>query len=687
MGHREDVNADQGNCRNGVCRLSLSLLLISGGCDSKSSSGATPDAKPAPHPRAVATGLDGMDVGQGDALLGGGAGDDPPQPGVMAGPLEQQSLIDYGQHSIGAWGPVMAIIMVPSTGGGTIAVNRLSSPDPFTPTYQFPDGEIVTTNTPLSVLLAPGYTPVDPPIVAWTEPESGETIHLYDGTILVYFKPEVTQSQIEQVIAQNNLRVIMSWFEPADEGGTGNSIAWFQFGYSPLQFADFSAAYSFFNAHPLVSLAMPDSTDELKGGYCDAQGSNVPWPTDMLNITQPGSGNNYTGVTEAYYVNTALTTIPLGPEAGGTFSSQVVAVLDSGVYRQHKDFITGLSSNPGPGNSLGIKGKISWIGVDVTADGTWVGTKQKLRGEPEFYDSHQSRQGLVMHGTAMAGMISAGTRNPSSTSGAVGTGTSSLAPSALILPVRMKVTGVINGKSPIFSNASIVKAIRALFYHFGHWHWREKVRVVNMSFSGSKTPWWMKNDMKGSISQDLKSNDRLYVAGAGNDGAHVLSYPAAHSNVLGVTGAIAHRQLNGTWRFSANPNSNYWDLTSPMDNSAYPISGSYSLDNSPNTVLYPQDTYSGHQAFPIPPGNGMLVDDALYYAEDGGTSSATAQVSALAFLLYDARVRQTGSFLASSYPEVRHRIVHQRMANMSWNGDSNHTLSGTANYIIALNGW
>jgi hypothetical protein len=69
------------------------------------------------------------------------------------------------------------------------------------------------------------------------------------------------------------------------------------------------------------------------------------------------------------------------------------------------------------------------------------------------------------------------------------------------------------------------------------------------------------------------------------------------------------------------------------------------------------------------------------------TSSATARISALAFLLYDAKVRQTGNVLASNYTAVRHRIVHQRMANMSWNGDPDHTLSGVANYIIALNGW
>jgi hypothetical protein len=76
LGHREVVNAEMGRHRHDGSRLSLSLLLISAGCDSKSSNAATPNAKPAPHQAALEGGS--LSGGEQNALNGGpGLGDDP----------------------------------------------------------------------------------------------------------------------------------------------------------------------------------------------------------------------------------------------------------------------------------------------------------------------------------------------------------------------------------------------------------------------------------------------------------------------------------------------------------------------------------------------------------------------------------------------------------------------------------
>jgi len=603
-----------------------------------------------------------------------------PTPGPEAGPLEQQSLLDCGQQNISPWGPVIDQQHVFLLGQEYI-VNRLSSPDPFTPTWQMPDGEIVVSNTPLEMLLQPGYVHVDPPVVEWTEPVSGYTMHLCDGQILVYFKPTTTQLQIEQFIAQFGLTVVMSWFEPPDEPGAGNSIAWFQFEYPSQMFPTFGQAYAFFNANPLVDFARPNTTDEFEACYCDDQGVQVDWPTD-----QAGHNPGWACRTiEAYHVNNTPY-VRLGPEAGSAgcdFSTQVVAVIDDGVLRSHKDFKTGLSENRPPDANYSYLNKISWCGVDCTDDAYWVGTKSKARGEPEAYCP--ARGGLACHGTEMAGMISAGTRNPSTSSGQYGTGTASLAPTACILPLRIKVKGFsdVDGQ---FNTATIVTAIRAIRFEFGHTKWIQKVRVVNMSFAGDKGifSWYPKGDMKYNIGRDLIFNDRLYIAAAGQTyapahGQRKLMYPAAHDNVLGVTGALAVYSGGGDWDFFAHEDSNYWDLADPQENSAYPVSGIYWFSPAPDTQWLPVPSCTN-------PDYGFSLDGAQYY-RGGGTSEATAQISALAFLLYDKKARQTGNKLASNRFAVKCRIVYTSYPDMVFQGNPHHVLAGVAYFRDALYQW
>jgi hypothetical protein len=248
----------------------------------------------------------------------------------------------------------------------------------------------------------------------------------------------------------------------------------------------------------------------------------------------------------------------------------------------------------------------------------------------------------------------------------------------------MEVSGVTSDRGENFTTATMCTAIRGIRFLFGHTQWIQKVRVVNMSFAGSKGGWGPKGDMKWNISRDLVFNDRLWVASAGqaavagNPGQRKLMYPAAHSNVLGVTGALAVYAGGGDWNFQVHPESNYWDLVEPQENSAYPVSGIYAFFPKPDAQWLP---------CPTMPQGWLLRLDGADYDVSGGTSEAAAQISALGFLLYDQKVRQTGNNLASSRYLVKCRIVYTSYPDMVFQGNPPHVLAGVAYFRDALNGW
>jgi hypothetical protein len=140
-------------------------------------------------------------------------------------------------------------------------------------------------------------------------------------------------------------------------------------------------------------------------------------------------------------------TVSPGPENGCWFSDQYVVVIDNGVWRNHPDF----SVNQGPWS--GHK-KITWVGVNCTADCYWVGNGY---GEPNVMDPNRSL--LATHGTGVAGMITATTNNS--------IGVASLAPSHAVMPIRLKVSYSWNGQYWQDHNdgSSETKAIRALRFN------------------------------------------------------------------------------------------------------------------------------------------------------------------------------------------------------------------------------
>lgn len=362
-------------------------------------------------------------------------------------------------------------------------------------------------------------------------------------------------------------------------------------------------------------------------------------------------------------------------EVDANFSDQVIAVIDDGVWRGHEDFQVGLEDDPGPNNGLGIKGKVSWIGVNVHDDYYDMGTKANALGEPvpnPYDDDH-----VDFHGTAVAGTINAGTFNLLDEEDTLGVGTASLAPNALTLPLRLDHDSV-DG----YSTSVMIKAIRALRFEFEHGTWLEKVRVVNISISGNLESGW-EEDFQDNMSHDLAKNDRLYVASAGENkengpGYERLDYPAAYPDVLGVTGLKANwSTVHDEWLFTADPHSDYQN-----DLSIYPVSGIYEIlrnggfDLEFNQLVpYPDDT--AYDAFTVHP----RVDD---YLDFSGNSSACPQAAALAFLLYDAKARASESV---NYLQVRDRIITTAGDSVSDWEYPGAPLSGLIDFYAALENW
>ncbi|MCD6119535.1 S8 family serine peptidase [bacterium] len=296
-----------------------------------------------------------------------------------------------------------------------------------------------------------------------------------------------------------------------------------------------------------------------------------------------------------------------------------------------------------------------------------------MLGLPYAWDG--GRDGFVTHGTMVAGLITAVTNN--------GVGVASLAPTAGVLSLRLKVSSVREGLpgtpgNSMFTGDSMVKAVRALRFQFAHGQWDDKVRVVNMSFGGDRIyEFWPPKSMKKNISRDLNKNDRLYVGAAGNDAGEKRVFPAAYSNVLGVSGLWTNYWGSTWYPYITYEGERYGSNYINDGYQTYPVSGIYDFfDGSRHmSTATPGITSAlGGIDGDVLHGDGIIGD----YYHINGTSAAAPQVSALAFHLYTARPSAT-------YQEVWERIVSTR--DHSLDQTDEHQIAGPADYDAALTGW
>ncbi|MCH7472463.1 S8/S53 family peptidase [bacterium] len=585
---------------------------------------------------------------------GTGAGGKPGPPGGGGGvfgaegggcvdpyPLVPQDLRDLGGANIGPWGPVIATHMVEVEPGVMVTVNELGRCDPFTGIYQLEDGTLIVSNEPLENIAARDYTSA-PPTFDWQFP-GGNTFSIFEGEMLVEFVQSATQLDIELFIAEHNLHVISSWFKPPEPPASGNDLAWFHFQYDQVEFPTFDSAFLFFSGHPLVDTASPNTADRYRPDY-----------------VQGDPGDYYYTIDESEFVDVleidASSLVDMGPPDGEELSDQVVAVLDTGVYRYHPDFEWA--------------SKLTDIGVNAYHVAREIAAGG---GHPDFMD--EERGGLVAHGTKVAGVITAITYP---TGIPWNEGIPSVAPRACVLPMRYEVVDSPTG----IAESTVFEAVLTLFRFFRHGKWKKngedvRVRVVNMSFVGRAD---IIIHLGRYINVDVSYNDRLYVAAAGNDGQIKRSYPAAYYNVLGVTGIwvapdgdVDTQPYEDYWfaQVPGQPGSNYIN-----DNyNTYPISGIFGfaeVDVNRNPIGREE---VGRSTSPHAgnPGYGL-------YDDFWGTSAATPQVAGLACLLYTRNKNAT-------FLQVRDRIAITRNLQIELVLAPDRPIAGPVMFDAALDGW
>jgi len=615
---------------------------------------------------------------------------------VLARPIgSPQDEASLAANGIQPWGPVQAVHTV-TIGNQQWVVNQLSSPDPFTATYQLPDGTIFVSNEPLeSIVTFTGDEGPDPATVLWTS-DAGDQWEVVPGRIQVYFTQEATEQELASLIATENLHVVMSWFEAPDDPGAGgngmsmpgggdkvlsatrgmagkglpaakaastspsvgNEIAWFDFQFNPETYGTVNAAMQHFLSLPHVESALPLIIDYAQVHYA--------FPNDPIFRDGTDPYGRESRWIDAYDVILGTPAVPLLPYAG---VQQEIAVMDCGVYRNHPDM--GLLSN---------------LGVEAYDRSYVVGIG---RGDPNYevtkpgmdvsYPQYWHR--LHGHGTQVASLINGHTNNS--------VGVPSLAPGATVLPMRLKewtkfyrLPGV--NYEPTFSANCHVKAVRALRFELYHGAYAFMVRVVNMSFGYPafirNLPWpsnFPTGEFKKNVSRDLKWNDRLYVASAGNDDQQARKYPAAHDNVLGVS-AVDYNSDYATYYWMFQYNHRPGNSSNYMPDETYPVSGVYlethGFDFTGTTPPLPG--YESEYRF-YNPG----VWDYRWYYPFVGTSAAAPQIAALAYHLYSKKAQQ--GIITTDPPlrvAVRNKIITSR-------GDDLGPVHGVANYQTALAGW
>jgi subtilisin family serine protease len=166
-------------------------------------------------------------------------------------------------------------------------------------------------------------------------------------------------------------------------------------------------------------------------------------------------------------------------------TTQVIAILDTGVDWNHPDLKNKIWKNPNP---------------DITND---------IRGW-DFVNNDNDPSDDNSHGTHVAGIAAAETNN--------GIGIAGVCPKAKIMPIKVftsKGTGDV---------ATIVKGINYAATH--------GATVINMSFSGTAYSSTLENSLLNAYSKNIS-----LVAAAGNDAKSIYEevfYPAAFSFVFGV---------------------------------------------------------------------------------------------------------------------------------------------------------
>lgn len=190
----------------------------------------------------------------------------------------------------------------------------------------------------------------------------------------------------------------------------------------------------------------------------------------------------------------------------GGLSDIIVAVIDTGLDRQHPEFLNQLWIN---------SNEIPNDGIDNDNNG-FIDDVNGVNSDTRTHDFEDTDG----HGTHVSGIILANTNN--------NTGIVGIAPNVKLMSIKASRYFPSEGKELLPSSA----VYAGLMYAFDH-----GAHIVNMSF-GSSYFLESEESMIRSLSQHM-----ILVAAAGNEGKAITQqafFPAAYDGVIGV---MAHKQI------------------------------------------------------------------------------------------------------------------------------------------------
>ncbi|MBN2082724.1 S8/S53 family peptidase, partial [bacterium] len=454
-----------------------------------------------------------------------------------------------------------------------------------------------------------------------------------------------------QIIDDRDLHVIISWFEPPVDPGTGNAMASFFFRYEPVEFASVDDAVTYFSGLPLAEGAWGNTIHNHDQDY--TQGN----PDDYYYEDERNKHINILGIDNN-------PNIDWGPPFGDWITDITVAVIDDGVYRDTQDFAI-------PGCPPNYK-KISWCGL--TCDDVIAGYPRFGYGWGAPTEGDRNREcALVKHGTQVAGTITACTNN-------LGWGSAGVAPQIGVLPVRLRLDWDSNNTAHP-TTGSFIQSIVMLRKCLPSSAWVEDVRVANFSnssYSSSGVP--SRYPPTKWIYRDIIRCDRLWVAAAGNNCRAQIRFPAALPPVLGIS-ALYTNSAGDSWYPYLGANGTpidgstwFADQEQSPNYRRYQVSGIYGIRHNSQPNLRLLLAY-----LPATPIDDQVI---THYHDFFGTSFATPQVAGLAALLFD---RTT----SASYLDVLDRIVSTRRTDIEDDILNAYgiPLAGPVDFEEALNGW
>ncbi|MGI6627084.1 MAG: S8 family serine peptidase [Bacillota bacterium] len=225
--------------------------------------------------------------------------------------------------------------------------------------------------------------------------------------------------------------------------------------------------------------SLEDIRDLLDAGLVEYAGPNAE--LELLDTTPGDPLTNDPLVAQQWYLD--LIEAAGAWEAGLTGEGVTVAVIDSGIYREHEDL------------NYGLIGGYSFLGL------------------PENFASYDDRTG---HGTFVTGILASQGNNEKGLAG--------LTDHVNILSLRCFSS---DGNGDYNSGSGMVSTVlSAIGYAM-----EQNVDVINMSFGGTNEAALLPLAEK---LQEASEQGIILVAAAGNGGSSTLYYPAAFDCVVGV---------------------------------------------------------------------------------------------------------------------------------------------------------